>query len=87
MDNSGFSMFFIAHFKIIDISLEVSQKSTFQEMLKITHEASTALKIKMASIWPFKKSHWSLLILLFLTMRPPEDLISALDVNMRVNQK
>ena len=41
----------------------------------------------MASTRPFKKAYKTLLILLFLTMRPPEDLIWALDVNMRINQK
>ena len=74
-------------FKIIEITVEVSQKSTLQEMLKITREDSTQLKSKIAYIWPVKKSFWSLLILLFLTMRPPKDFIWALDVNMRVNQK
>ena len=54
---SGLHMFPSCNFKIIDISLEVSQKTTFQEMLKITHEDSPALKIKMASIWPFKKAN------------------------------
>ena len=69
-----FHMSFSLGFKIIEITVELSQNSTFQEMLKITHEDSTLPKIKMASIWPFKKSHWSLLILLFLTMRPPDGL-------------
>ena len=62
-------------FKSVEITVEVSQKSAFQEMLKITHEDSKLLKIKMASIWPSKKSRWSLLMLIFLTMRPPEDLL------------
>ena len=68
-------MFFMVNLKNVNITGEVSQKLTFQEMLKILHGDSTALKIKLVSIWPSKKSHWSLLILQFFTMRPPEEII------------
>ena len=44
----------------------------------------------LCSTWPqyglSKTSNWSLLIWLFLTMRPPEDLIWALDVKMCVSK-
>ena len=41
----------------------------------------------MASTRPFKKAYKTMLILLFLTMRPPDGLTWANDVSMRFNQK
>ena len=43
-----FHMSVLRGFKIIEITVEVSQKSTFQEMLKIAHEDSTLPKINIA---------------------------------------
>ena len=64
MDNSEFSMFFIVHYKIIDFAAEVSQKSTFHELLKNAYLQSSLRNADIASTWPLKKSHWSLLILI-----------------------
>ena len=80
-------MFFIVHFKIIDISLEVSQNMTFQELLKTVHLHLNLPMINIASIWPFKKPSKTMIILHILLRRPPEELIWALNVSMRVNKK
>ena len=45
-----FYVFSTLSFKIIEIPIEVSQKSIFQQMLKITHEDSTLHKINNDSI-------------------------------------
>ena len=87
MDNSRFSMLLIVHFKIIDISLEVSQKSTFRKRWKTANSQWSLPMINMASIWPLKKSHWSLLILIISPQRPPYGFIWIVDVSMCVKQK
>ena len=80
-------MLFIVHFKIVDISLEVSQKSTFQELLKTANSHPSLPNTSIASIQPLKKPSKTLIILNISLKSPPEDFIWALDVSMLVNQK
>ena len=87
MSVSGFSMFFIAHFKIIDISVEVSQKSTFQESWKNAYLQSPLRNTSTASKCPHKKPSKTLIIAHISLKSPPEGLTWANDVGMRLYQK
>ena len=66
---------FTLTFKIIDISLEVSKKSTFPELLKTAHVHSSQRSISIASIWALKKPSKTLIILHISLKRPPEGFI------------
>ena len=67
-----FHMSFLRGFKIIDITVEVSQKSTFQELLKTANLRSSLRNTSTASIWPHKKPSKTLIILHISLKRPPD---------------
>ena len=73
--------------KIIKKALCFTFQMKFTKIYKILKYWLWSTMAIMASTRPFKKAYKTMLILLFLTMRPPEDLIWALDVNMQINQK